>query len=86
MLKSWKSVQRAVGNHDRVLSRSWITWISLCFIKITLMLHNDEFHKGQSRKMNKSIAETAPQARHVVCYFFMEPACRALRLGSLGGG
>ena len=36
--------------------------------------------------MNKSIAETAPQARHVVCYFFMEPACRALRLGSLGGG
>ena len=36
--------------------------------------------------MNKRIAETAPQARHVVCYFFMESVCRALRLGSLGGG
>lgn len=58
----------------------------MCFIKITLILYNDEFRKRQSRKMNKRIAETAPQARHVVCYFFMESVCRALRLGSLGGG
>lgn len=36
--------------------------------------------------MNERIAETPPQARHVVCYFFMESVCRALTLGSLGGG
>lgn len=36
-----------------------------------MVLYKDEFHEGQSGKMNKRIAEPAPQARHVVYLNFL---------------